>query len=290
MVMTLTPITTPVYPEMMTHPLWRYFYGHYKGVSLIREAGVWSEVEYVDADRIAAADAFLQGGMVHEFSDGVNLMRTGNSWEDGESSEYTIDGTAEVVASDTPFGSNAIQITPGDFGAGFWLNVPGAPGGVPNQTFLDYAAPVSPGVLYTVTVAAKRISATQADDDGFFFGVECLDSAGDQVADFATRAIGSAGRGQDGSAVDGTSTSYVDYLVNGELDPATDPDVWNTYTFPVMMTNTTAYVNFEVGSSNRSSFVGNVDAVWQFDNLSVTDGVGRDPYIDELTDLGYEVV
>lgn len=66
---------------MATHPLWRHFYGHYKGVSLIREASVWSEVEYVDADRIAAADVYLQGGLDHVISDEYGAELTALGYE-----------------------------------------------------------------------------------------------------------------------------------------------------------------------------------------------------------------
>lgn len=50
-----------------------------KGISLIREDGAWSEVEFVDADRIAAADIYLQGGLLHEVSDeyGAELAALG---------------------------------------------------------------------------------------------------------------------------------------------------------------------------------------------------------------------
>lgn len=79
MSMTLTPQTRAVYPELVTHPLWRHFYGHYKGVSLIKESDVWSEVEDVDADRIAAAQEYLQGGLAHVVSDaiGAELLALG---------------------------------------------------------------------------------------------------------------------------------------------------------------------------------------------------------------------
>lgn len=75
MSMTLTPQTTAVYGE---GKLQRYFV-HYKGVSLIREASVWSSGEYFDADRIAAADVYLQGGLAHVVSDeyGAELLALG---------------------------------------------------------------------------------------------------------------------------------------------------------------------------------------------------------------------
>ena len=221
---------------------------------------------------VAAAIAYLPS---FEWSANPQLMRSVTSWEDGEPAEYTIDHTAEVVhVSDSPgFGTKAVRITPGDLGAGFWLNSP-APPGFPETEARIVAAgvPLEAETLYTVHVAARRVSATQADDDGFFFGVECCDEDGAAVTDFATRDAGSNGRDQAGDPVDGTGASYVDYLVNGELDPATDPDVWNVYTFNIMTTADTVYGNFEIGSSNGMNFMGNVDAVWEFDALGVWKG------------------
>lgn len=291
----LTPLTTPVYPEMATHPLWRHFYGHYKGVSLIREGGVWSEIEYADADRIEAADVFLQGGLEHEFNSGTNLMVTHSTFTEPGGlrfEDYADGSTYQKVTSDGDGDSACLEIHQIPSFGRFWYTTPttevaGA------AAIQQYAAPVQGSTLYTISISAKRVDYVQASDDGFYFGVLGFQSNGLAVVDYASRQPGSAGRGQSpvSPPFDATSAPYCDYLVNGELDPATNPDVWNRYSFPYMTTPSERFVVFEIGNSNRESgWTGNTLATWRFDNLSVSDGVGADPYLTELLALGYEVV
>lgn len=86
---TVTTNTRAVYPpKKLSHPLWSKF-AHYKGISLILENGVWTEVEYADADRIAAATLYLQGGLAHSIDNSyaTTLIASGFqaniTWPDG---------------------------------------------------------------------------------------------------------------------------------------------------------------------------------------------------------------
>lgn len=55
---------------------WR-FQKRYEGVSLLKEAGVWSEVSHPDLERTRAAQNYLAGGRDHVVSDGLKAELVG---------------------------------------------------------------------------------------------------------------------------------------------------------------------------------------------------------------------